>query len=384
MLWTRMAIGCAAAVLIWPALAVADEEPATGTDTVPADRAPAASRADHDQPSERVPAERVPAENAPADQAPANDDAAETASATGSGQLSPEMLRQWVAELDHDAYRIRERASAQLAAAAGQAIGPLVEAIEGGSLETIVRGVSLLRRIALDGDRQASKAARTALEQLAAPEVGTAASHAEAALVELALRDEERAYKLFERLGGRFGSGPGTSLLDGTPSPSHAVIGKGWEGDSEDLDLLLDMSVLERLSVFGPRVDDRAVQFLTQLTNLKRLELYGTKISDQGIAAIRNALRSTDIEVRRGGLLGVGGTLTSTNCLITTVRPGSAAADAGVQPGDIVVECEGQKVENFQGLTEVIATKDGGDTIELIVERSGIRIPLKAKLGEWE
>ena len=144
------------------------------------------------------------------------------------------------------------------------------------------------------------------------------------------------------------------------------------------------MPALDRMSVFGPRLDDDAVPFLTRLTNLKRLELYGTKISPDGMQQIRNALRSTDIEERRGGLLGVGGVLTTVNCMVTSVRPNSAAENAGMQSGDIVIECDGQKVGNFQSLTEIIATKDGGDPLSLVVMRDGTRIELTARLGEWE
>jgi|GEM_PF-1629329 len=300
-----------------------------------------------------------------------------------AGSRSPDHWRQLIADLDHDSYLVRERASAALAEGGAELIEPLSQAIERGSLETVIRGISLLRRMVWEGDRSTAKAARAALERLAEPQVSTAASHASTALYELAFLEEERAYQSFERLGGRYATG--MVFLAGVPTNSvGAVVGKGWHGTDEDLEIFAHMSQLERLSFYGPRVDDQAVPYLTRLTGLKRLELYGTKISDEGIRRIQNALRSTEIEVRRGGLLGVGGTLNNPNCLINTVRPGSAADKAGVQPGDVVVECQGKPVADFKVLTDIIANYPGGDTVRLVVERGGVKVPLQVTLDEWE
>ncbi len=112
--------------------------------------------------------------------------------------------------------------------------------------------------------------------------------------------------------------------------------------------------------------------------------IYGTKLSADSIQKIRNGLRSTDIEERRGGLLGVAGTLNSVDCLITSVRPNSSAERAGIQAGDVVIACQGKPVQGFQSLTEIIATHDGGETIEMTFLRGGVKLTVQATLGEWE
>lgn len=348
MRWTRAAmLGNVAAILASPVPVAAEERPATE-------------------------------QNQPAATEPAGDTASSAA-----GSRTSEQWRQLIADLDDESYLVRERASAALAQGGAELIEPLTQAIERGSLETVIRGVALLRRMVWEGDRQTANAARAALERLAEPKVSTAASHAGTVLYELAHLREERAYRTFERLGGRYATG--MVFIAGVPSNAvFAVVGKGWRGKVEDLEIFGDMSQLDRLSVYGPRLDDQAVPYLTRLTGLQRLELYGTKISDEGIRQIQNALRSTEIEVRRGGLLGVGGTLTNPNCLINTVRPGSAADKAGMQPGDVVVECEGKPVANFKELTEIIANYPGGDTVRVVVDRNGIKVPLQVTLDEWE
>ena len=310
--------------------------------------------------------------------------AALASSATAQSPLQPvdhATVRKWVQELDHDNFRVREAAEARLSEAGGAVVEPLTAALPGGSLESIVRGVKILRQVAMSDDRAVAAAARQALEQLEQPAVGTLASHVTMALSELAQFDEQRAYEDFQRLGGRFGSG---SAAEGPATPSHAILGKGWQGTAEEVAILKAMPTLDRLSIYGPRITDGAVPHLLKLTHLKRLELYGTKLSAESLGKIRDALRATDIEERRGGLLGVSGTLTSVDCLITSVRPNSAAEQAGVHAGDVIVACQGKAVDSFQSLTEIIATHDGGDTLKLEVLRNGIRVELKATLREWE
>lgn len=56
---------------------------------------------------------------------------------------------------------------------------------------------------------------------------------------------------------------------------------------------------------------------------------------------------------------------------IATVRSGGSAARAGLQPGDIVVSFNGERVETFDGLTRAVASAPPGTTVELGVLRNG-------------
>jgi len=66
--------------------------------------------------------------------------------------------------------------------------------------------------------------------------------------------------------------------------------------------------------------------------------------------------------------------------LINQVQPNSAAAKAGLKPGDIVVAVNGQKVTNAEDLKDQIAFKGPGAVVTLKVFRNGKFITLKAKL----
>ncbi len=66
--------------------------------------------------------------------------------------------------------------------------------------------------------------------------------------------------------------------------------------------------------------------------------------------------------------------------LINQVQPHSAASEAGLKPGDIIVAVDGEKVKNAGELRNKIAFKGAGAEVTLKVYRNGKFITLKAKL----
>jgi putative serine protease PepD len=84
-------------------------------------------------------------------------------------------------------------------------------------------------------------------------------------------------------------------------------------------------------------------------------------------------------------LLGVNGTDTSegtSGALITGVVPGSAAADAGILVGDLVVEADGRPVQGIADLSAIVGSAQPGDRMSLKLVRAGESIDLEATLGE--
>jgi len=66
---------------------------------------------------------------------------------------------------------------------------------------------------------------------------------------------------------------------------------------------------------------------------------------------------------------------------VTEVVPGSAADDAGLVAGDVIVEIDGQEVTESAAVREAILEKDPGDTVELKIVRAGQEETLEAELG---
>ena len=67
---------------------------------------------------------------------------------------------------------------------------------------------------------------------------------------------------------------------------------------------------------------------------------------------------------------------------ITSVVDGSAADDAGLKEGDIVVGFAGEKIRGPVGLTKKIRKREPGDAVQITVLRDGKRRTLDLELGE--
>lgn len=67
--------------------------------------------------------------------------------------------------------------------------------------------------------------------------------------------------------------------------------------------------------------------------------------------------------------------------LVDTVTEGGAAAAAGIQDGDLVVELAGQAIDDVQGYSDVLNTLRIGDTVDVVVKRGGETRKLKVKVG---
>jgi regulator of sigma E protease len=67
----------------------------------------------------------------------------------------------------------------------------------------------------------------------------------------------------------------------------------------------------------------------------------------------------------------------STTARVDAIQPGSAAAAAGFQPGDVVVEINGRKIANFADMQRIVGV-NAGQPLQIAVERSGRRVSLEA------
>jgi regulator of sigma E protease len=60
---------------------------------------------------------------------------------------------------------------------------------------------------------------------------------------------------------------------------------------------------------------------------------------------------------------------------IGSVQPESAAAQAGMLPGDVIVEVDGQAIERFEEVQQIVRFNQG-TPLALVVERDGQRLPI--------
>jgi regulator of sigma E protease len=66
-----------------------------------------------------------------------------------------------------------------------------------------------------------------------------------------------------------------------------------------------------------------------------------------------------------------------TSARVDTIQPDSAAAAAGFQPGDLVVAIDGRAIESFTDMQRIVGSS-AGRPLEIVVDRGGVRTPLKA------
>ena len=68
--------------------------------------------------------------------------------------------------------------------------------------------------------------------------------------------------------------------------------------------------------------------------------------------------------------------------LLSEVYEGEPAAEAGLKPGDIIIELNGKPVDSVRKLTSAVANIPVGDTAEIKVLREGKEMTFKAKVAK--
>jgi membrane protease YdiL (CAAX protease family) len=71
-------------------------------------------------------------------------------------------------------------------------------------------------------------------------------------------------------------------------------------------------------------------------------------------------------------------------CAITDIVPGSAAEEAQLQVGDVIVGVNGEEVTNFRRLTEMIRSREVGDRVTIQFYRDGVLTETTATLRRRE
>ncbi len=72
----------------------------------------------------------------------------------------------------------------------------------------------------------------------------------------------------------------------------------------------------------------------------------------------------------------------ASGALIAQVAPDSAAAEAGLQEGDVVVAVNGERIDDASGLAKNIGLREIGETVTLKIVRNGQTMTVEADVGE--
>ncbi|MCA9206413.1 MAG: PDZ domain-containing protein [Planctomycetales bacterium] len=349
----------------------------------------------------------------------------------GDAPLSADQVTALIAGLNNDSFNVREAATERLTTAGRHAIPHIVDAVSDNDLEVTTRLLRVLGQLALSEQPATSADARAALEKIAATRVTSAATRAAETLATLDEIREERCLAQLKRLGAtveRHTYAFGNNAVD----LSYTIeIDKRWKGESDEFKLLgnvphvrhlvlnypevdddwmsvvaelsnledltivrgkvtsagiADLSKLERLQtlemMYTPMIDDGAVDSLRAMQGVVMMRLYGTRISKDGQTRLREQLANTNVDVRRGGFLGISPLRNLAPCTIGQVHPNTAAEAAGLQTNDTILEYNGQPVTDFDSLTKLISDNGPGETSTLLIERGGEKLTKQVTLGE--
>ena len=96
-----------------------------------------------------------------------------------------------------------------------------------------------------------------------------------------------------------------------------------------------------------------------------------------------NSPRFHDLEDRTGylGRLNPIDAANGAGCLVRVAGPGTPAARAGLEAGDVIVELNGAKVGGMKEFDDLLGQNEPGQTVELKVERAGKPLKLMATLA---
>ena len=227
---------------------------------------------------------------------------------------------------------------------------------------------------------------REALEHLSKlkkrPQVAAAAR---LTLIEIARQEVLQA---IEQFGGQYVAenefiaqfGPGPNF---TP---RVILDERWHGGNAGLVHLRNLAGLRQVKILGTDITIEGLKELQHCESLQDVWLYGTRLTPEDVAKLRKMLpEQVLIDYRRGGLLGVTRSPEEVGpAKVDGVQPGSAAAVAGIQRGDVIQKFNGEPVASFKALTQKIGDHQPGDEIKLEVLRNDKPMEFKVKLGKWK
>jgi membrane-associated protease RseP (regulator of RpoE activity) len=152
-------------------------------------------------------------------------------------------------------------------------------------------------------------------------------------------------------------------------------------------DVIGPLSTLSRIDQLEFRYIPLTVEDAEKIAKLPlrvSLSLMGTGLPVEGAKMLRTAVPGIKLAYKQGGFLGVICNQFSARCQVDNVKPGSAAAMAGIEAGDVVIQIGDAKINSFDDLQLQVGSHYAGDEIEITYDRFGEIIKTKARLGRLD
>jgi hypothetical protein len=298
--------------------------------------------------------------------------------ATEVKQATADEIAAWIKNLDDPRYRTREEATQHLLAAGEPALETLLVVANGDRPEPADRAIWILRRVGRSRDNDLAMAALGRLVQLQNRPAIVAKAESDLA---------ERSISACQQRLGPLGAEIESQLAPidiATMAPVLIVrLGDKWQGTTDDLRQLAQLRHIRHFRLEGFPISDDVVKLFAEKEKLAYLQLVNTKVTPDAVDAIKVKHPETSVLVRNQALLGVSAANHPAGVMVTSVRPGTAAANAGIVEGDIIATIDGHPLPDFDRLTVRIAQHRPGDKIDVEIIRNNERMKLIPVLGSW-
>lgn len=171
----------------------------------------------------------------------------------------------------------------------------------------------------------------------------------------------------------------GGTIIDAVQT--DAAINPGNSGGAL-VDLKGDLIGIPTLVIIDPEFKTPAngVGFAVPSNRVKfiapQLVQYG-KVIHSGRAALQAIVTTVDSQVAAQAGLTV-----DHGVLVVSTTPKGAAANAGLKPGDVIVQINNQPIANISDLSDVLLSYDPGATVSVSIVRGTQQQQVRIKLGE--
>lgn len=337
----------------------------------------------------------------------------------GHGEEPKNQLAQWVSQLSSSEYRQRELATTRLMLAGTDAVPALERGLQDGDLETTSRILSVLQKlsVAFDPQQQPHDLAWDALQRIGASGASSASTRATLAMDEVRNDRRDRALEVLTGSGIFIGFGEYHLASSVVSNNYHMRIPQDWQGKVEALSWLTWLHGVETVILSGDQITAKVVEHVANIPDLKNLvirdttvaakdleslagltrldhfqlvnvpsgdelidtlsqlplrrglTLFGTDITLAGYQRLKESFPNLEIQCR-GGFLGVRCSPLNPNCEVGTVEPDTAADEAGVLSGDVIIKFGEFDVKSFADLQAAIAKQTAAEKpIPMLVNR---------------
>lgn len=328
-------------------------------------------------------------------------------------------IEYWLEQLDSDQFSHRQLASRQLNRLGNEAVKPLMQATQSGKLELTQRALGILQSLASAQAPDDEGGAWAALNELVNQGSGSAAVGARAAIDDLRRERESQAYNKLSAAGVQIGFREFVIHSRSINNQEVVWIDKKWKGDLKALSWLRWVKRIEYALIEGDAVRQEVLQQVVKMPDLRTivmrdatvrddifsplgelsridelefryvrlsledaekiarlpvrvsLGLMGTGIPLEGKQQIIDAMPNLRLEYKEGGFLGVICSSFSPRCQIDGLKAGGAAANAGLETGDVIIAFDGEPIRTFDDLQAQIARHPAGAQVSISYERAG-------------